>query len=168
VQGEAIAVHRPLVAEQFGRIGELKPGIRAWGAGIDRAQAHAHAGHALAFDQATEVVLGSVGNLDHAAILAKSLLRDHLVYTPDRAMFSQRFWSGESHERPGAAGTGPLHSAPWQGTRPRAGPARRTAAAGAGLGAGRERPGAATHLPVQGLPPHPGVRERAGLHRPPR
>jgi len=71
VKRETIAVHRPLVAEQVGRFGELQPGVGARRTGVDRAQAHAHAGHALAFDQLAEMGLGSVGDLDHQAILAK-------------------------------------------------------------------------------------------------
>src|SRR5690606_35933069 len=71
------------------------------------------------------------------------------------------------HARPDSAVAGALH--PPQGHRapPYPGAPGRAAAGGARLGAGRGRPRPGAHLPLPRLPPHHGLRERAGLDRAP-
>jgi hypothetical protein len=70
VQSETVAIDRPLVAGEVAGLCKLQPCVGANGAWIDGTEANAEARKVLAFDQAPEMRLGAVGDLDHAAILA--------------------------------------------------------------------------------------------------
>src|SRR5690606_21203231 len=69
-EGEAVAVDRPLVALEVGGLGELQAHVGAGGARLDGTQSHAKPRQGLALDQLAEVLLGGIGDLDHAGILA--------------------------------------------------------------------------------------------------
>src|SRR5690606_14644766 len=172
---ETLAVDRPFVALQFVGGRELQAYVGTWRARLERGQAHADAGRGLAFDELAEVRLGAVGNLDHGLATGLHYSSPAPPRTPRvrPCPFPAPFMRGAARRRTRHVGPrpprpGPLHPPPRPRTPAGRGPDPGTAAAGPRLGTGRRRPCAGADVPIRRLPPHHGLRERAGLDRAPR